>query len=110
MQMRRAQLPENSYRQRLAASGIAKTLCRVFLNLSYAENRGKAVIPSEVRNLTIEVAVTPSTLCDAAANGGSFALLRMTARHVLSLFCAENLTARNPTLNAGIIHSAHVRP
>ena len=38
--MRRAQLPENCDRERLAAPGIAKTLCRIFLGLSGAKNRG----------------------------------------------------------------------
>ncbi len=43
------------------------------------------VIPSEARNLTIAVAITPATLCDAAANARSFALLRMTTQHVSQL-------------------------
>src|ERR1700687_5401767 len=39
MQMRRAQLPENSYRQRLAAPGIAEALRGILFSLSCAENR-----------------------------------------------------------------------
>src|SRR5205809_6965337 len=39
MYMRRAQLPENCDWERLAAPGIAKTLCRIFLGLPGAKNR-----------------------------------------------------------------------
>ncbi len=39
-----------------------------------------AVIPSEARSLTIEVAVTRSTLCDARPSERSFAPFRMTTR------------------------------
>src|SRR6266550_2955386 len=37
--MRRNELPENSHRQRLATPGTAKTLRRIFLSLSGAQNR-----------------------------------------------------------------------
>src|SRR5207249_450744 len=78
MQMWRAQLPENFDWQRLAAAGFAKALCRIFLRLSHAKNR---------RGLSFRVnrGTPPTTLCDAAANGGSFALVRMTARHISQL-------------------------
>src|SRR4029077_7682485 len=42
MQMRRAQLPENSHRQRLAAPGITTALRRLFFSVSRAEDRGRA--------------------------------------------------------------------
>src|ERR1700730_15122105 len=38
MQLRRAELPKNSHRQRLAAPGVAKALRGLFLNLSREEN------------------------------------------------------------------------
>src|ERR1700681_1231130 len=38
MQLRRAELPRNSHRQRLAAPAIAKALRGLFLNLSREEN------------------------------------------------------------------------
>src|SRR5437764_5192944 len=37
--MRRAQLPENCDWERVAAPGIAKTLCKIFLGLPGAKNR-----------------------------------------------------------------------
>src|SRR5207249_10471210 len=89
MPMRRAQLQKNSYRQRLAAPGIAETLCRLLLSLSHAKNR---------RGLSFRVnrGTPPTTLCDAAANGGSFALVRMTARHISQLILRGKSSCSKP--------------
>src|SRR5438309_7262820 len=42
MQLRRAELPKHSHRQRLAAPGIAEALCWIFLSVSRAEDCGRA--------------------------------------------------------------------
>src|SRR5713101_4551145 len=38
--MRFSQMPENSHRQRLATTGVAKALYRLFFSISHAEDRG----------------------------------------------------------------------
>src|SRR6266576_4415630 len=80
MQMRRARLPQGSHGQRLATSGIAKALRRVLLSAFDAQNWRRIVIPSEARNLAIAVAITLTSLCEAARGARSFAPLRMTAK------------------------------
>ncbi len=64
----------------LATSGIAKALCGVLLSPFNAQNCRRIVIPSEARNLAIAVAITLTSLCEAARGVRSFALLRMTAK------------------------------
>src|SRR5438477_11510316 len=91
MQMRRAELPKNSHRQRLAASGIAKALCRVFLSLSRAENQRILSFRAESRN-------------SVAEPGGNFPGCLDFARHDSAVY--ETSSPRACTSTEGSIFSA----
>src|SRR6266446_2978780 len=51
MQVRRAQLPRHTHRQRLAASGIAKTVFWIFLSLSRQEDCTKMIVNRRRRRM-----------------------------------------------------------
>ena len=79
----------------LARTGNVPNYKNVMQDISQPILREKSrclVIPSEARKLIIAVAITPATLCDAAANARSFALLRMTTQHVSQLISREKST------------------
>src|SRR5438105_11861450 len=64
--MRRAQLPENCDWERLAAPGIAKTLCRIFLGLSGAKNRGAQYEALRMKKFLLDVVVVVTVLTGMA--------------------------------------------
>src|SRR6266446_1402489 len=72
----------------LAKTGSApncRSVTRDTFQLILREKSQCVVIPNEARNLTIGVAITLRSLCDATPSERSFAPLRMTTRDTFQL-------------------------
>ena len=78
MQLRRGQLPESSYRERLAAARLTKEICRIFLGVSEEEDR--VVILSEIEGFRKITSARPSRDPSTEPVLSQVEELRMTAR------------------------------
>src|SRR6184192_165205 len=92
MQLRRAQLPENSHRQRLATPGIAKTLCRLFLSISCGQDCAAGYARSMKFLFTFSYVCVAAVL--QAEHDGCVAYLRGDADKIAN-FLTDDYTLTN---------------